>query len=98
MAIRETHDCGRLFIHTMAVPTGGPLTELGTTHEVEQPWRVGRSVVLRVWKLALVVGWWGPRRTDEQMLADETRNVEFLADAPVTTKQIREDFRPAPGL
>lgn len=93
MAVSETHDLGRLFVHTMRVPTGGPLVELGTTHEVEEPWRVGRSAVLRAWRHALVVGWWGPGRTTAQMLADEASEIEA---AEVTAEQIREDFRAAP--
>ena len=68
---RTTHDLGRMYCHAMRVPRGGPVLQLGTSHEVEEPWRVGRCAVLRLWKLALVVGWWGPGRSRTQMLADE---------------------------
>lgn len=99
MAVRDTHDLGRLYAHSMAVPRSGPLVELGTSHEVEEPWRVGRCVVLRVWKRALVVGWWGPPRTLAEMLAAEAVEAEMLAreEDRVSTEQIREDFRPEPG-
>lgn len=90
---RETHDLGNLYVHTMRVPTGGPLAELGTSHEVEEPWRVGRCVVLRVWKLALVVGWWGPPRTRAEMLAAEGEEAYEIA---VATEEIREGFREQP--
>lgn len=98
MARSETHDLGRLYLHGMSVPRGGPVVELGTSHEVEEPWRVGRCVVLRVWKWAAVVGWWGPGRTLGEMLAAEAVEAEELARAEdrVSTEQIREDFRPEP--
>lgn len=99
-AYSETHDLGRLYLHTMRVPRGGPLRELGTTHEVEEPWRVGRCVVLRFWTVALVIGLWGPPRSTAQMLADEADEAEKIAELEdrVTAAQIREDFRAAPGL
>lgn len=92
MAHSQTHDLGKLYTHTMRVPRGGPVLELGISHEVEEPWRVGRCVVLRVWKLALVAGWWGSGRTYEQMAAEEIDE----QDAGVSTDEIREDFRAAP--
>lgn len=93
MAVRDTHDLGRLYIHSMTVPRSGPLVELGTSHEVEEPWRVGRCVVLRVWKRALVVGWWGPGRTREEVVAAELD--AQAVDVPVD--DIRDRFRPEPG-
>lgn len=86
---QETHDFGRAYWHTMDVPRGGPHVELGTSHEVEEPWRVGRCVVLRVWHRALVLGWWGPPRTYDEMLEAEGGPKEDVAPAP----QIRESFR-----
>lgn len=90
---RETHDLGPIYVHTMRVPRGGPVLELGTSHEVEEPWRVGRCVVLRLWKLALVAGWWGAPRTREEMVADEDANMQRDLP-PITLENIREDFRP----
>ena len=68
---RTTHDLGRLYCHAMRVPRGGPVLQLGTSHEVEEPWRVGRCVVLRLWRLALVLGWWDHGRSREDVLAAE---------------------------
>lgn len=96
----ETHDVGRLYWHTMAVPTGGPLVELGQSHEVEEPWRVGRCVVLRVWRRALVVGWWGRGRSLAEVVAAEKAELDLQredwAKAKPLLDQIRDDFRPQP--
>lgn len=97
----ETHDCGNLYFHTMRVPRTVPVLQRdGTTHEVDEPWRVGRCWVLRFFAFALAVGWWGPPRTRAQMLDDEAREAEAVADAEeiayeasVGVQQIREDFR-----
>lgn len=94
MARSETHDLGHLYCHAMRVPRGGPLVQLGTSHEVEKPWRVGRCVVLRLWALALVLGWWGRGRSYEEMVAEEAH---LDARLP-TVDEIREDFRPQPGV
>ena len=91
---RETHDLGRLFTHGMTIPTGGPRVEIGTSHEVEKPWRVGRSVVLKVWPTyAIVLGWWGAGRTREEVVAAELD--AQAVDVPVD--DIRDRFRPEPG-
>ena len=97
---RETHDLGPLYVHTMRVPRGGPVLELGTSHEVEEPWRVGRCVVLRLWKLALVAGWWGPGRTEAEVWEAEASHNGIVTSPPnaagITLDTIREDFRPQP--
>lgn len=90
MAVSETHDLGRLYVHGLKVPTSGPLVERGTSHEVETPWRVGRCVVLRVWKWATVVGWWGADRTLDELQAAES----LAAPVDVSVDMIRDDFRP----
>lgn len=90
---QHTHDAGRLYWHTMRVPRDSPLLQRdGKTREVEQPWRVGHSWVLRVFGAALVVGWWGAARTDEQMLADEAAADDFRTPS-ITPDDIRVDFR-----
>ena len=96
MAVSETHDLGRLYVHGLKVPTSGPLVERGTSHEVETPWRVGRCVVLRVWKWAAVVGWWGAGRTLVELHAAEVaQGAEELAEhVEVPVQAIRDDFRP----
>lgn len=88
-----THDLGRLYVHGMKVPWRTPPIQLhGTSHEVEEPWRIGHCVVLRALPLpyAVVVGWWGPARTTEQMLEDEERT--FVARSyGLDVNDIRED-------
>lgn len=87
----ETHDLGRLYLHTMRVPRGVPVLQLhGTTHEVDAPWRIGRCWVLRFFVFALAVGWWGPPRTLSEVKSAEMRED---ADAGVTVEAIRDDFR-----
>lgn len=96
----ETHDLGPLYWHTMRVPRTVPVLQRdGVTHEVEPPWRIGRCVVLRVWKRALAVGWWGAARSEEEMLEDERLELfgpdedELAHEAGVGVDAIREDFR-----
>lgn len=87
----ETHDLGRLYVHGMRVPWRTPPVQLrGTSHEVEEPWRIGHCVVLRLLFLpyAVVVGWWGPPRTREQMEADEDR--DFQSRRGPTVAELRE--------
>ena len=93
----ETHDAGKLYWHTMRVPRSAPVFQRdGTTHEVARPWRVGRSWVLRVLSLALVVGWWGPHRSDEEMLAAEADRAEDSYLPTIEPDEIRNHFREQP--
>lgn len=99
MAVSDTHDVGRFYWHVMHVTWKTPPVQLdGQSYEVEEPWRIGRCVLLRLLFLpyALVLGWWGPPRTLAEMLADEAAEAEELAEAEerVSVSQIREDFRP----
>ena len=72
----------------------GTRVEVGTTHEVEKRWRVGGSVVLKVWPTyAIVLGWWGAGRTREEVVAAELD--AQAVDVPVD--DIRDRFRPEPG-
>lgn len=91
----ETHDLGRFYWHTLRVPRVSPLLQLdGVTHEVEEPWRIGRCWVLRLWTFALVLGWWGPPRTPEEVVAAELGDDDEPAhDAGVEVEAIREAFR-----
>lgn len=102
MAVSNTHDLGRFYWHAMRVTWRTPLLQVdGESYEVEEPWRIGRCVVLRLLFLpfALVLGWWGPPRTRAEMLAAEAFEAEALAieEERVSTEQIREDFRPEQG-
>jgi hypothetical protein len=101
VAVSETHDLGRFYWHAMRVTWKTPPLQLdGVSYEVEEPWRVGRCLVLRLFVLpyALVLGWWGPPRTYEDVLAAESADDELAAvEDRVSTAEIREDFRPQPA-
>ena len=107
MAVHDTHDLGRLYWHLMRVPWHSPVLQLnGESHEVEEPWRIGRCWVWRLLcflPFALVVGWWGPARTRAQMLADEAGEVyaaedELAGEAEgVSVQAIREGFAAPPA-
>lgn len=87
----ETHDIGRLYVHGMRVPWRTPPVQLqGTSHEVEEPWRIGHCVVLRVLFLpyAVVIGWWGPPRTLDEVKADEDKT--FMARRGPRIDELRE--------
>lgn len=94
----ETHDWGNFYWHTMRLPRSVPvLQRTGVTHEVTDPWRVGRCWVLRLWKVGLAVGWWGAPRSHEELLRAELGpledDVEMAHAAGVDVESIREDFR-----
>ena len=87
----ETRDLGRLYVHGMKVPWRTPPIQLrGTSHEVEEPWRIGHCVVLRLLFLpyAVVIGWWGPGRTREEVERDERRT--FTSRRNASVEEIRE--------
>lgn len=94
----ETHDLGRLYVHGMRVPWRTPPIQLrGTSHEVEEPWRIGRCVVLRLLLLpyALVIGWWGPGRSVEDVWAAEgSENGVIEARRGPTVDEIRPVLPP----
>lgn len=55
----ETFDIGRLFLHLLKVEPG-PLVHLGSSQEIERPYRHSRVLVVRLWPLrrAVALGWW----------------------------------------
>lgn len=99
MAHRETHDLGRLYAHGMRYPADGswPVIDLGSSHEVEEPWRIGRCVVLRLplTRAAAVIGWWGPPRSYEELLEDE-RNSSRDTAGSLSVETLRS-WRPPPS-
>lgn len=84
----ETRDIGRFYAHTMRYPeTNGwpPLVEAANTQEVEEPYRKGRGVVLRLWgRKAVVLGRWkkpvGVDTDDALMAALEGEVLPVTAD------------------
>lgn len=91
----KTHDLGKAYWHIVRVPGSTPLIQLqGLSHEVEEPWRIGHCVLLRLPVLpwCLVLGWWGAPRTSDEMLAAE--KATFISRHTPDTEEIRENFRP----
>jgi hypothetical protein len=63
----DTKEIGSFFIHAMEYPsTDFPLMERAKSQEIEHPFRVGRSWVIRIpfSREAFVVGRWGPPAED----------------------------------
>lgn len=58
----QTHDAGNSFFHLQRHPKGAPLVVVSITHEVEEPFRLARSVAVRLWPLrtSVVLGRWRP--------------------------------------
>lgn len=56
----ETRGIGPLYWHTMNVPARGPVATRDTTHEIDEPYRVGQALILRVpgTGACLVIGRW----------------------------------------
>lgn len=68
----QVHDIGaRYFVHAMAYPDRAfPLIDRGETQEIEEPYRYGRSWVIRIpWsRHALVTGKWTREETEDSAL------------------------------
>lgn len=60
----NTHDLGRFYATRVhyATTENPPFMEVGQTCMIEEPYRVGKCLVLRVpfSRHAVVIGWWGP--------------------------------------
>jgi len=55
----KTWNLGRLFLTTTSQPAHAPRVDLGTTRELEHPFRVGDCKVFRLGReFSLVIGWW----------------------------------------
>ena len=63
---------GPLYVTALKYPHRKPLpvVEKGWTNEIEEPFRKGSCLVLRLpfTKPALVVGWWGPEQEEDDAL------------------------------
>jgi hypothetical protein len=63
-----TKEIGRLFTHRFTYPPGKhfPLIDLGSSQEIEYPFRSGRSLVVRIpfTRESVVLGIWGEPEDD----------------------------------
>lgn len=67
----QVHDIGPVFVHTMNYPDRNfPLVDRGETQEIEDPYRYGRSWVIRLpWsRRALVTGRWTSQEPEDSAL------------------------------
>lgn len=68
----QLHDIGRKhFVHTMAYPTKKfPILDRGETQEIEEPFRLGRSWVIRLpfSRSAVVFGHWVSEQDETEAL------------------------------
>lgn len=80
----ETHDLGRAFLHAIRLQPGSSRIHIATTHEVDEPFRESRSIVLRLWKdRGIVLGWWRKtgREEEEALLkALQAQETDLLDD------------------
>lgn len=78
----ETRDVGRFYAHTLRYPIlGAPRFERGVkTVEVEEPYRRGRAVTIRLGRRwAVVVGRWGlPGDQDEDKALQDALRASWL--------------------
>lgn len=62
----QTHDIGRVFVHTIRLKPGTPLFHRAITNEIEEPFRIARPFVFRFWPgRGLVLGLWVHTGRDE---------------------------------
>jgi len=57
----ETHDLGRVFVHSIYLTENAPLFHTAETQELDDPFRTSpHSIVLRLWpsRRGVVLGWW----------------------------------------
>lgn len=77
----QVHTLGTFYWHTMNVPARGPLITHDFTYEIDPPYRVGRSWILRRPRsgVCLVVGHWFATLDEEQalMLAPRARVIDL---------------------
>lgn len=75
----ETKGLGRLYFHTMKLAAGSPFLHTAPTDELDPPFRKGRGLVIRLWKIfdrslrkhewdyrAIVVGIWTGKHPNEE--------------------------------
>lgn len=69
----QVHDIGpKHFTHVMKYPTRKfPIVDRGETQEIEEPFRVGNALVVRIplTRTAVVIGHWVGSRPEEEALA-----------------------------
>lgn len=76
----QTHDIGSVFVHGMRVDRVAPRMHLGHTKEIEEPFRHGRSIVVRLFRgWAVVIGRWRHRDISEEDALLDALDGENLA-------------------
>ena len=81
-----TKDVGRFFAHGLTYPsTNFPLVDRGVTQEIEHPFRLGKSLVLRVpfTRRAVVLGVWGASASDPDKALEKALRLFHLGGSDV---------------
>lgn len=80
--MKDPKDIGPVYVYTLDLRSDAPLFERTWTQEIEEPFRHGRAVLLRVpgTSKGVVVGRWVARAADEEhaldyALGSDTRRV-----------------------
>lgn len=65
----EIKEFGPIYAHLTRLQKGSSLIHRYPTHEIDEPFRVGSSVIFRLWPTthALVLGRWVGRQDDEDL-------------------------------
>lgn len=74
---------GQYYWHTINLVPGSSRVVYSTTHEQEEPYRIGRSIVLRFWgEKGLIIGRWTGYHDDEDsaLMAGLDAHEEVLLD------------------
>lgn len=87
----QTHDLGRLYVTKTTFPELEelPLAVRGWTAETDEPWRIGKCLILRVpfSRTGLAIGWWGAPTSEYEALTLAT-GMRQLTDEEVDSAEI----------
>lgn len=75
----KTHDVGRLFFGLIGLERGTPLFHRAPITEIEHPFRVSSTFIVRIWKWGLLFGIW------HEGFADEAEALMFALGAEETS-------------
>lgn len=63
----QTRDFGRLFVHTLHLQPDAPRFHIAQSVSTDPPYRLGRPVVIRLFRgFSVAIGWWMDTGWDEE--------------------------------
>lgn len=86
----QTHDLGPFFFHTIDLKEDSPRFHRAQTHEVDEPFRISNSLVLRIFgTYGIVLGRWRETDLDEESALIQAMDSREMAVEPADL----EDWR-----